>query len=167
MRFDEQCELYCVTNPKKVFIVWIAIISGGWIVLKNLADVANFAAVSAWDKVGAVAAVAWFFFVGFGIWFLVKRYRRGFEVAVATDGLLVRLPGFDDKLIPWDNIGSASVRNISEGKPQIADVFFKGKQKSKSIGSIANVFPTPARVERFVVQIEKRIGTADNDKIAS
>jgi predicted RNA-binding Zn-ribbon protein involved in translation (DUF1610 family) len=163
LRFDERCELYRVTNPKQVLFVWIAIFSGGWVVLKNLPHVPNFAAASAWEKVGAVAAVAWFFFVGFGVWFLVKRYRRGFEVAVTSDGLIVRLPGFDDELILWDNIGSASFKQIPEGKPQIAEVFFKDKQKNVSIGGIANIFPTPAHVERFVEQVKARIRTAEGD----
>ncbi len=137
--------------------------SGGWVVLQNLPHVFNFGAASAWDKVGAVAAVAWFFFVGFGVWFLVKRYRRGFEVAVTSDGLIVRLPGFDDKLIPWDNIGNASFKQVQDGKHQIAEVFFKDKQKNVSIGGVANVFPTRAHVERFVEQVKARIKTTKGD----
>ena len=153
-----------MTNPKQVLIVWIAIFSGGWVVLQNLPHVFNFAAASAWDKVGAVAAIAWFFFVGFGVWFLVKRFRRGYEVAVTSDGLIVRLPGFDDKLIPWDNIGGASFKQIQEGKHQIADVFFKDKQKNVSIGGVANVFPTRADVERFVEQVKDRIKAPESGK---
>ena len=163
LRFDERCELYRVTNPKQVLIVWIAIFSGGWVVLKNLPHVWNYAAASAWEKVGGVAAVAWFFFVGFGVWFLVKRYRRGFEVAVTTDGLIVRLPGFDDELIPWNNIGSASFVPIPEDKPQAALVFFKNKKKNVSIGGVANVFPTVTHVMRFVGQVRARIRTTEGD----
>lgn len=163
LRFDERCERYRVTNPKQVLFVWIAIFSGGWVALKNLPHVSNLSAASAWNRVGALAAVAWVFFVGFGVWFLVQRYRKGFEVAVTGDGLIVRLPGFDDKLIPWDNIGNASVKQMPEEKPQVAEVFFKDKQKNVSIGGVANVFPTPVHVQRFVEQVKGRIKTTEGD----
>lgn len=136
-------------------------------VLKNLPNALNFASASGWDKVGAVAAIAWFFFVGFGVWFLVTRYRRGFEVAVTSDGLIVRLPGFDEELNPWNKIGGASFKKIADGKPQIALVFFKDKQKNLSIGGVANVFPTPAHVERFVRQVKDRIKTVEDDTTAA
>ena len=160
LRFDERCELYRVANPRQVFFVWMVIFGSGWVVLKHLPQVANFAAASAWDKVGAVAAVAWFFFVGFAIWFLVKRYRRGFEVAVTGDGLIVRLPGFNDELIPWDKIGGASVVKVPEGKRQIAAVLLRDKPKDMRIGGVADVFPTRSDVERFVGQVNARAGEA-------
>ena len=156
LRFDERCELYRVTNPRQVLFVSIAIFGSGWVVLQNLPDVADFAAASAWDRVGAVAAVVWLFFVGFAIWFLVKRYRRGFEVAVTGDGLIVRLPGFSDELVPWDKVARASVIEVAEGKSQIAGVFLRDRQKDVRIGGMANLFPTRADLERFVRQVNAR-----------
>lgn len=152
-----------MANPRQVLVVWLAIIGSGWVVLKHLGHVANFAAASAWDKVAAVAAVAWFFFVGFGFWFLVKRYRRGFEVAVSGDGLIVRLPGFNDELIAWDKVGGASVMDIPDGKRQIAAVFLRDKQKNVRIGGVANVFPTRDDVCRFVRQVNARIPGAEQE----
>ncbi|MHC5111953.1 MAG: hypothetical protein ACYTHJ_18990 [Planctomycetota bacterium] len=158
LRFDERCALYRATNPKQVFAIWMAIIGGGWVVLKNLTYVSNFAAASAWEKIGAVAAVAWFFFVGFGFWAILKRYRRGFMVAVTGDGVIVRIPGQNDDLIPWENIGGASYKDIAEGKPQIAELFLKDQGKSVGIGGLVNVFPTVGDVQRFVKQVRERIG---------
>lgn len=159
LRFDDRCELYRLTNAKQVLAVWIVIFVGGFAVLQNLPDLFNFAAVSTWDKVGALAAVAWFFLVGFSIWFLFKRFRRGFEVAVTADGLIVRLPGFADELVPWDDIDSASIKEQPEGRPQIAGVLLKRSHKILTIGGVANVFPTQVDVARFVRQVMERVGS--------
>ena len=161
LRFDAQCELYRVANPEKVLVVWIAIICSGGIVLKNLPHAVRFSSASTWDKIAGAAAVAWFFFVGFGVWFLVKRYRHGYYVAVMRDGLIMRLPGFSDELLTWKNLGEATVKDLPEAKPQIASVFFKDKQKLVSIGGMANVFPTKAIAERFVDQVNARTSACE------
>lgn len=156
LRFDERCELYRVTNPKKILAVWILIITGGWSVLRQLPHIAHFAAASLWQQIGALAAVVWFFFVGLFIWHMVKRYRRGFAVAVTADGLIVRLPGFNDDLIPWASIGGASVKKTRTGKPQVASIQFIERKRNIDIGGVNNVFPTRGDVERFVNQVNER-----------
>ena len=89
--------------------------------------------------------------------FLIRRYRRGFEVAVARDGLIVRLPGFSDDLVPWSDIGGASIKDRPAGKPQVASVLFRSKNKTVDIGGVANVFPKRADVERFVAEVNDRV----------
>lgn len=157
LRFDERCELYRVTNPKRVIAVWIFIITGGWSVLRQLPHIAHFAAASWWERVGALAAVVWFFVVGLVVWHMVKRYRQGLAVAVTADGLILRLPGFNDDLIPWANIGGALVKETRKGKPQVASVHFIERDKNIDIGGVNNVFPTRADAERFVEQVNERI----------
>ncbi len=147
-------------------MLWVAILGGGWIVLRNLPHAANFAAASALQKLGAVLAVLWFFFVGIAIWFLVKRYRRGFDVAVTSDGLLVRLPGFSEDLVPWNEISDASIEEKPENKPQVASVVLKAKQKKLDIGGVYNVFPTRERVESFVKQVNQRIADLTDEETA-
>ena len=161
LAFDERCELYRATNPKQILFVWVAIFGGGWIVLKNLPYMVNFAAASAWEKIAALAAVAWFVSVPFFVWFLVKGYRRGYEVAVTGDGLIIRLPGFADDLIPWANIVEASVKEKPEGKPQVASVVLKAGRRTLDIGGVGNVFPKRADAERFVDQVNQRVRTVD------
>ncbi len=98
--------------------------------------------------------------MGFGVWFVISRYRRGFEVAITSDGLIVRLPGFNDDLIPWQNIGGSSVKETPEGTPQIAAVFFEDKQKNVNVGGACNVFPKRADAKCFVGQVTDRLSAA-------
>jgi hypothetical protein len=77
LRFDERCALYRVSNPKQVLALWFMILGWGWVSLKNLPHLANLADASAWDTVGALAGALWVVFVAAGIWFFVRRYRRG------------------------------------------------------------------------------------------
>lgn len=157
LRFDERCASYRVTNPRQVLILWIMILGGGWVSLKNLPHFANLAAASAWERVGAFAAVLWVAFVVAAAWHFARRYRRGFEVAITSDGLILRLPGFSDDLIPWRDVGRASIKKRSARKPQIALVFLNRKNKTVEIGGVANVFPRRTDVERFVAQVNDRV----------
>ncbi len=163
LRFDECCELYRATNSRQTLVLLMPLLVGGFFGLKNFRDVLNFTTASAWEKVGVVFSVGCLFFAGIWGWFFVNRYRRGVEVAVTSNGLIVRLPEFDGKLIPWDALGGASMKPLSEGKPQIAQVFFKDKRRPMTIGDVANVFPTRAHVERFVEQVKDRIEAARSD----
>lgn len=166
LRFDARCELYRVINPKRLVGVWIAMIVSGWVVLSNLPHLANFGAATLWEKLCAVVAVLWFPSVAYGIWFIVERYRRGFGVAVTSDGLIVRLMMSSEELIPWDNIGDASVRAIPKRKNRIVRVLLKDKWIQMNIGGVANVFPTTADAERFVGQVKSRIASASGEGVA-
>lgn len=157
LRFDERCALYRVTNPRQLLAFWLMILGGGWVSLKNLPHFANLAGASAWETVGALAGALWIVFVAAGIWFFVRRYRRGFEVAITGDGLILRLPGFSEDLIPWRDIGGASAKECPAEKPQIASVFIRSKNKTVAIGGVANVFPKRADVERFVAEVNDRV----------
>ncbi|MCP4246338.1 MAG: hypothetical protein GY778_04745 [bacterium] len=160
LRYDERCALYKVLNPKAVIALWVCIFGGGWVNLKNLPALTSLDSVSWWRKVLALFAVMWVVILVFGVWWLVRMYRRGFLVAVTADGLIVRIMGFDGQVIPWTNIGRAAVKDRPEGKPQMASIFLKDKNKHVTIGGPANVFPTRADVERFVGQVNERIGAA-------
>ncbi len=155
--FDEDCELYPVTNPRQVVLVWIAILSGGWAALKNLRHLEHLAATSVWEKVGVLAALAWIPFMIFAVVWLVRRYRRGFTVAVTRDGLIIRLPGFKDDLIPWNEIGGASIMERPQNKAQLASVFLAKRKRNVGVGGLHNVFPTRADVVRFVGQVNERV----------
>ena len=157
LRYDERCALYRVTNPKQVLAVWSMMLGGGVLSLQNLPHLANLAAASAWETVGALVGALWVVFAAAGIWFFIRRYRRGFEVAIASDGLIVRLPGFSDELIPWSDIGGASTKERPAGKPQVASVRLRSKNKTVEIGGVANVFPKRADVERFVAEVNERV----------
>ena len=109
LRLDEQCALYGATNPKQILALWLMILGGGWISLKNLPHLSNLADASAWETLGALTGALWIVFVAAGIWFFVRRYRQGFKAAITSDGLILRLPGFSDDLLPWRDIGGASI----------------------------------------------------------
>ncbi len=163
LRFDERCALYRVTNPRQVLAIWLMILGGGWVSLKYLPHLANLAGASAWDTVGALTGVLWVVFVAAAVWFFVRRYRRGFQVAITGDGLILRLPGFSDDLMPWRDIGGASIKERPAGKPQVASVFLKSTNKTMEIGGVANVFPKRAAVERFVGEVNERVGVGSGD----
>jgi predicted RNA-binding Zn-ribbon protein involved in translation (DUF1610 family) len=163
LRFDERCALYRVTNPRQLMVFWLMIFGGGWVALKHLPHIANLGNASAWDIVGALAGLVWIICVPIAVWFFVRHYRRGFEVAITSDGLIVRLPGFSDALIPWRDIGGASIKDRPAGKPQVASVVLKSKNKTVDIGGVANVFPTRADVEQFVRHVTERLDAADDE----
>jgi predicted RNA-binding Zn-ribbon protein involved in translation (DUF1610 family) len=163
LRFDERCALYRVTNPRQLMVFWLMIFGGGWVALKHLPHIANLGNASAWDIVGALAGLVWIICVPIAVWFFVRHYRRGFEVAITSDGLIVRLPGFSDELIPWRDIGGASIKDRPAGKPQVASVVLKSKNKTVDIGGVANVFPTRADVEQFVRHVTERLDAADDE----
>jgi hypothetical protein len=142
-----------------LLVFWIGILTSGIGVVQYLPDVARFGSISGWKRLAAMAAVAWFFFIGLMTWVLIKRFRRGFEVAVTGDGLIIRLHGFTENLVPWTQVGGASVKEkISHVKPQTAIVYINGK--SRSIGVPGDVFPNRATVERFVEQVNARARAA-------
>lgn len=159
LRFDEDCELYPVTNPKAVIAVWACIFGSGWVSLKNLPQVPHFIELSAWDKLGAIAAVLWFVFVGFGAWYLIKLYRSGQKVAITGDGLIIRLPAIKDDLIPWSKISGAMVKDAPANKPQTVRLIIKDGRKHLDIGGVVRLFPTRADSERFVNQVIERVNT--------
>lgn len=157
LAFDERCLLYRVTNPKQLLAFWLMILGGGWVSPKNLPHFANLVGASAWERVSALAGALWVIFVTAGIWFFVRRYRRGFEAATTGHGLILRLPGFSEDLIPWGDIGGASIKERPTGKPQIASVLLRSKNKTVEVGGVANVFPRRADVERFVEEVDERL----------
>jgi hypothetical protein len=163
LRFDEQCALYRVTNPRQLMVFWLMVFGGGWVALKHLPHFANLGGASAWEMIGALAGVVWIVCVPIAVWFIVRSYRRGFEVAITSDGLIVRLPGFSDDLIPWRDIGGASIKDRPAGKPQVASVFLRSKNKTVEIGGVANVFPKRADVGHFVRQVMERLDSADDE----
>ncbi len=157
LRFDERCALFPVTNTKQVLAVWVAIFTGGWVSLEHLPGVVNFAVLSAWRKTGVLAALVWFPLAIIGVTMLIRSYRRGFKVAITTDGLIVHLPGFSTDLISWNTVGGVSVKQVRKGKPQIATLRFANGRKSVNIGGVCNVFPTRADVDRFAQHVAARI----------
>jgi hypothetical protein len=161
LRLDDRCALYEATNPRQILALWLVILGGGWISLKNLPHLTNLADASAWETLGALAGALWIVFVAAGTWFLVRRYRRGFRVAITSDGLILRLPGFSDDLMPWRDIGGASIKERPAGKAQIATLFLTSTNTTVEIGGFANVFPTRAVVERFVQEVNERVGSDD------
>lgn len=144
-------------------VFWLMIFGGGWVALKHLPHVANLGGASAWEMIGALAGVVWITCVPIAVWFIVRSYRRGFEVAITSDGLIVRLPGFNDDLIHWREIGGASIKDRPASKPQIASVFLKSKDRPVDIGGVANVFPKRADADNFVRQIMERLDPAGDE----
>jgi len=156
LRYDEACVVFAVVNPKQLVVVWIAIISGGWVSLKNLPHLANFAAATTWQKIGAIAGLLWIPMVVGLAWLLYTRYRRGFKVVVTGDGVMLNVPGLTDELIPWDRVESASIKDVREGQGQVVKVTLSSPERTIQIGGVANVFPERADAERFVEQVNRR-----------
>ncbi|MCP4591329.1 MAG: hypothetical protein GY842_11315 [bacterium] len=160
LRYDQGCALYRVTNPKAVIGIWLCIFGGSWMNLRHLPTLGAWASASAWEQFISITALLGLICMIIFAWFLYRRYQRGMCVAVASDGLILRLLGFGDDLIPWSEIGDVSVKARPAEKPQIALVFLRSKGKSVEIGGTSNVFPQPADVERFVEQVRERTGSA-------
>jgi predicted RNA-binding Zn-ribbon protein involved in translation (DUF1610 family) len=163
LRLYERCASYRVTNARQLMVFCLMIFGGGWVALKHLPHVANLGGASAWEMIGGLAGVVWIVCVPIAAWFIVRSYRRGFEVAITSDGLIVRLPGFSDDRMPCRDIGDASVKDRPAGKPQVACIFLRSKNKTVEIGGVANVFPKRPDVEQFVRQVTERLDSADDE----
>ncbi len=157
LRFDERCALFRATDAKGILIFWFMILGTGWTSLEHLPGITNLANLPVHERFMAITAVAWIVCAVAAVWFLVKRYRKGFEVAITTDGLILNLPGFKSDLIPWSGVSKPSVKHRAEGKPQIASLYLKSKKTDVDIGGMANVFPRRSDVERFVSLVQERI----------
>ena len=84
-------------------------------------------------------------------WVLIGIYRRGFKLAIMTDGLLLNLPGFDNELIPWSDVSDASPDDLT------ISVRLKTERKIILLGSDHRIFPTPDDAARCAAQINERI----------
>lgn len=161
LRYDEDCEIYPVVNPRQALMVWLAIFGGGFICLKFLRHFLNFAAASMWERIMALVAVVWMVCVALGVRLLWTRYRRGFAVAITTDGLMMRLPGQPDNLIAWSEIESAAVIDQPKNKPQMATISRGSKGDVwLTLGGVLNVFPTRADAQRFAEHVRRRVAAA-------
>jgi hypothetical protein len=149
-----------VSNPKQLLFVWLLIFGGGWVSLRNLPHFLDLGSASAWEMVGAFGGAVWIVVVPVALWILVRRFRRGLEVAITGDGLILRLPGFSDDVIPWRDIAAAAVKEIPPGHGQVALVKLRGKAKKLEVGGLANVFPDRDAVKRFADEVNARVAAA-------
>jgi hypothetical protein len=157
LRFGEPCELYPLANPKHVRLIWFTLFFQGVSAVCAFLSVTRSSTAPMWKILACVMTLV---VPPYYWWRMIGRYRQAYEVAVTIDGLIVRLPGRNDNLIPWKNIGGASVKERPKNKPQIATVFLKDKRTHISIGGMWNVFPTRADVERFIGQVKAHIAPA-------
>lgn len=156
LKYDEACAIFSVVNPKQLVVVWIVVISTGWVPLTSLPHLANFAAATTFEKIGAIAGLVWIpMVIGFA-WILYKRYRRGFKVVVTGDALILELPGMSDNLIPWGRVDSASIMDVRKWQGHVVGMKLANPERTIQIGGVANVFPTRAVAERFVKEVCRR-----------
>ena len=134
--------------------------------LRSLPHLVNFAGASTWERTLACLAIVWVVIVVLGARFVIILYRRGFLVAVTSDGLFVRLPASKEAMIPWTQIASAEIKEKPAGKPQVARVVMKGEQKNLDAGGVNNVFPKRVDVERFVEQVNTRAVAARGEEVS-
>lgn len=156
LRYDEQCKLYTVANPQQVLIVWMAIFASGWIVLKNLPKVPDFFTLSTGDQIETAAAVLWIVFVALMFRFMIKRYRQGYEVALTAEGLIIRLPAIDDKLIRWERVADIEVKSVPGRQRDSVLLTLSDPHKRVPIGGLAKVFSSREEMEEFVARVQAR-----------
>ncbi|HNO78974.1 MAG TPA: hypothetical protein PKN33_13020 [Phycisphaerae bacterium] len=149
--------MFPVVNPKRVFVFWglFFIYFFGHVI--DLPRIGNLPNLTAGEKFEAFVNVALLVALIVVSWKFITRYRRGYKVAVTSDGLFLHLPGCSDNLIPWNGVGRASVKPVSEGKPQMATLLLRKQKMYIDIGGAANVFPKRADVELFVRLVREHI----------
>ncbi len=80
---------------------------------------------------------------------------------------MVLIPGYGTDLIPWRDIGGASVQHRPEGKQQVASLHLKSKKMYVDIGNTPNVFPTRADVELFVRLVNERVESQGKSSVSA
>jgi hypothetical protein len=155
LRFDRDCELYRVTNPKQFLLIWGLIFGGGWINLRALRYWDSWATESLWHKIYAVAGLIWIICLIFGVFWIRKMYMRGQRVAVTVDGLFIQMATGDDGLIPWSHVCDAKAG--MKGKAHIAKVKRRDPDKTIRLGDIYTLFRTEKDAQRFADQINARL----------
>lgn len=159
LRYDTRSETYPVRDPRRLVAFAILIFVGGWINLKNLPHLAHLSTVSTRDALLAMTGVLWIICVVAFAWLLIRRLRRGFQVAVTADGLVIVMPAESDQLIPWADIASAEVVKQKSAAAQVVKVAYRNG-RTANLGGLANVFPTRELADRFVHQVTERIAEA-------
>lgn len=157
LHFDPGCAIFPVHNPRQVLLVWAAILGGGWISLKKLPHVINASQSSFSDLFVGFAGLVWLTLALIGAFWFARRYRQGFLVAIASDGLILRLPNTPTDLIPWSQINSVQRKPLPATKPQVVRIYLEPRNKRLDLGGVANVFPTPAEAEQFVKTVQSRL----------
>ena len=160
LRFDEQCELFRVRNPRQVLATWGLIFFGGFIGLRRLVGLSRWSTLSLFDKIYTGSAVVFLVVLIVFIGFAFRKFRRGLEVAITGDGLFLHLMGMDDGLISWSEIAGAAVRANLKDKPnaRVVEVTVMAGRKKIVVGGVQHVFSGQADAERFVKKISERIG---------
>lgn len=157
LRYDEQSGLYPAANPKAIFVIFLGIFGGGWSTLRYLPHLGNLAGATVWQLLGLLCAMLWIPFVIVGAMVIWRRYRRGFHLAITTDGLYVRLPGWDESIIPWCDIESATHLPPKKGHPHRVRLTFTTGRRPADLGGVCNIFPRAEPAERFVEQVTGQI----------
>ena len=159
LRYDERSERYRVTNPNVILAIYAGMFGTAWISTKGLPNLFRWSSVSWWDRIHGLAGVAWLVMMALVIWMLIRHYRIGQEVAVTGDGLLLRMMGFNNDLVPWSRIDGAEIK--VHPKQQIALVTVKDRKRPVEIGSVQRFFPKKEDLERFVAQVNDHVRPAD------
>lgn len=164
LRYDERCAIYRATNPTQILAFWLMIFGGGWVSLRNLPTLLHLDQASVWEWIVAWGAVVWLVCVAIGVFFLIRKHRRGWYVAITRDGLLPHLPAIDTNMIAWERIESVRVPDRPQSKPAVVQIVLAPKGKRIEIGGLANVFPTRADAERFADEVAARLNPPESDQ---
>ncbi len=158
LHYDDRCALYKLTNTKQVALLWIAILVSGWTNFMQLPAILRSGTLTYWQKLAVLFAGIWIVVIILAAIYLRRRARRGFLVAITSDGLIIRLPGFREDLIPWEKVKSASTQLSTTRKPHKVDVAFKGTIKKAQLGGLYNIFPTENHAQAFIDEVNRRAG---------
>ena len=159
LRYDEHCELYRIRNPKAAFTLLLCVFGSVGGSGKGLEHFGHWATAGFWEKLFAVGAVVWLILIVFLARKLYRIYRRGQFVAVTADGLILRMVGCKDDLIPWERVRSVALKQRADHKAQTVILSLREPYKTQDVGGTYNFFPTRLDAERFLNQVNARIQT--------
>lgn len=162
LRYDERSEGLRIANAKQALRNSLVICLSGLPLLFQLTNINNLGALSFWDILMVIVAIVWLLVVPKVAYRSYQRYHQGYMVAIVSDGLIIRLPDIDEKLLTWNEIADVLVLEYPKGKPQIVKIDLKKRVGKFRIGGDANVFPMLADARRFADHVKARMAAAGN-----
>ncbi|UCG32954.1 MAG: hypothetical protein JSU68_14975 [Phycisphaerales bacterium] len=157
LRFDRDCVLYRVTNPKLFLLLWALILGGGLVNLRYLRYWSSWSSETVYNKVFAVMGLVYLVCLTFGVFWARKKYKSGQKVAITADGVFLQMGAIDDGLIPWSHIRRANTGK--RGRHYIAVITRRDPNRIITLGEYYTFFPAEQDAQRFVNQIRNRIAS--------
>ncbi len=150
LRYDQDCLYYRASNRAMLAGLWPSLLGSSGMLFSQTVHL--FWGPSGMRLWAGVIIAGWIGIEVLGVWLVWRYSRRGAEVFVTGDGLLLRPWGFGGQWVPWERVRGAAVQ---EGGPPCV-VELRLLDAYTWVGMATSLFPQREDADRFVAQVNRR-----------